>query len=274
MSENEEEVKKDLLSSMYFKGSLFLLLFGFIFTLGQTIYLNSFIYLNTFTYIDFLINSILIAPFVLLISFLVGFIANFLVEPMSAIYNLYLVFKIDDKKSRGFWFGLIHSILEILKVISIPTLIVLIILLPSIKYFYFLIIGWLILLIILRYLSKKIELYAVNNDSAFLKKMEEFPGEIIANFTDVRGVITACMLILFFGFMYIAIQDESTKNATIIMGDGNKKIEVHILTSNSNFIVAYRDDKIELIPRSEIKAIRHDSIYMKAYGKQDSNNKP
>ncbi len=82
------EKKEESFSSYFFKTSIFVLILGVLFTLGEALSLNSYTYLNTFSYVDFLIKAVLISPFLLLVISLYSVLKYFIWIPVEGVIEV------------------------------------------------------------------------------------------------------------------------------------------------------------------------------------------
>jgi len=264
---SQDSTSDSFLSNNYFRLSLIVLLLGILFVLGEVFALDSFLFLNTFTYIDFVINSVLIIPFIIIALLFYSALNIFFSDPVRAGHELLLSCKLEEKEKKKKILSVIHALTGVLRTFIFPVILIFLILNPFLKLvaakeLVAYLIGSLVLGLVLLIISSKTRKYAVKSNFEPLKKTENI---LYQNIGTPEGVFTMSFFVFFSGYLYIELQDKEKNNATLMMKDTKKSLKVKVITSNSNVLAVFRDSKFEIIKRSD--------IYIITYNKQIPSKK-
>jgi len=249
---DDENIKKhkENFSGFFFKGSVFVLTLGFLFTLGESTYL-SYTYLNTFTYVDFLLKAVLVIPFVLFLVFAFAALSRFVVMPFRALIRVREASKKDGRNTKEIYLSLVNAITWLLALLLVPVLV----LSPFIwanNIIESLVIVYVLILLLL-YIERKTKQYSVKEELKFTEELKNRVGDVF----EIQKLIGMCLLAFISGSIYIQLQNTDKPNAIIALKSTHKEIEVTILTSNSNVLAVSRDNHLEIIPRNELELIRY-----------------
>ncbi|MEP1231556.1 MAG: hypothetical protein ABJG88_12845 [Litorimonas sp.] len=229
--------------------SSMLLCLGVVFVSGQANVLG-YQYLNTFDYSDFLISSILLAPFFIIGLFILTAIGMFVMQPVFEVSKLRQNLKSSEKTFSQLT---IKSTFKLVYMLNVLVCFTGFVFFAEHKYFW----AGIGLLFISIGGVKFLEAYLIRKLSTGTKiihdEEEEKDGVAIVlnnTFSELLGTpggwIMTIILIFIFGHLSITLQNKKNLDAKLYFLDDAAAVEVNILTSNSNVLAIYFDKKFKL----------------------------
>jgi len=250
---NNEESKE--LSTAFFHVSVYILVLGVLFSLGETWSLLSYTYLNTFSYVDFLIKSVLILPFVFFIAIILQFVEQFIEWPINALAEVKKATSIKTETKKNKLLILLNAFSGLYLALLFPIFPVIFFVYPKNYYIpagLLLFVGFIFVLI-----KSKTTEYSVKEEARPVFSTKDSVKNL---FNQSNKMLLIAFFAFMAGFAYIDIQDTDAPNAILTLKNSKKEIEVKILTSNSNVLAISRENHLEIIPRSEVEVIKFKQI--------------
>lgn len=242
--------------------SFAILYLGIIFVFGQSSLLG-FEYLSTFEYSDFLLSSALLVPFFLFILFGATAVGMFVLEPLHHFSKTRTALASNTwtKNKQA-----IRSLFDFGRIVSLPLFLII----TSLWFMNHILIG------LIFYLSVMILTHLI--EKLWTRNLADEPNidydekDSVSEFLDATldyligsqpGWVLMTLLVFGFGQLYIEFQDKEIFDATLSFSKDVPAIDVNILASNSNVLVIFSDEKIQLIPRTQVTKIeyKYNSIY-------------
>ena len=249
------EKSEESFSGYFFKASIFVLILGVLFTLGEALSLNSYTYLNTFSYVDFLIKAVLISPFLVLVISLYSVLKYFIWIPVEGVIEVKKSTASNGRSSTEIKLSFLNAIAGLLISFLFPIFaLITFVFAEELRNLY---IGYAILLfiaVIMLIIDNKTKKYSV-------RKKNKKPFDNLMNKDNINnsylGLLIICVLAFASGNIYIKVQKTDVPNAVLTLKSTSKEIKTRILASNSNVLATSNNNYLVIIPRDNVVSIRY-----------------